>query len=106
MGQFVIACYRPKEGREEHLLEEVRKHVPTLREQGLVTDRPPYLMRSKDRTLVEIFEWASEDAVQAAHQNRVVGEMWKRFEEICEYVSLGQLEESTLPFAPFEPVDL
>ncbi len=106
MGQFVIACYRPKEGREEHLLEEVRKHVPTLRSEGLVTDRVPYLMRSKDGTLVEVFEWKSEAAVQSAHQNPAVAEMWQRFAEVCEYVSLNHLEESTLPFAPFEPVDM
>lgn len=104
MGQFVIACYRPKEGHEEHLLEEVRQHVPTLRAQGLVTDRAPCLMRSKDRTIVEVFEWKSDEAVQAAHENEVVAAMWKRFEEVCEYVSLNQLEESTLPFAPFEPL--
>ncbi|MDX1583957.1 MAG: hypothetical protein R3338_10205, partial [Thermoanaerobaculia bacterium] len=60
MGQFVIACYRPKEGKEEHLVEEVRKHVPTLRQEGLVTDRSPYIMRSKDRTIIEVFEWESE----------------------------------------------
>lgn len=105
MGQFVIACYRPREGHEEHLVEEVRNHVPTLREQGLVTDRPPYIMLSKDGTVLEIFEWKSEDAVQSAHKNPVVGEMWKRFEEVCEYVSLNQLEESTLPFAPFKPLE-
>lgn len=105
MGQFVIACYRPKEGHEEHLLNEVLRHVPTLRQQGLATDRSPYLMRSKDGTIVEVFEWKSEDAVQAAHNDPVVAEMWKRFEEACDYVALNHLEESTLPFAPFEPID-
>lgn len=105
MGQFVIACYRPKEGHEERLTEEVRRHLPTLRREGLVTDRPPCVMRSKDGTIIEVFEWKSEAAVEQAHRNDTVAEMWKRFEDVCDYVSLNQIEESTLPFAPFEPIE-
>ena len=36
----------------------VRKHMQVLRAEKLVTDRPAYVMRAKDGTIVEVFEMA------------------------------------------------
>lgn len=106
MGHFVIACYRPKPGKEADLLAEVKAHLPALRGQGLVTDRPPYAMRAQDGTIVEVFEWQSEAAVNAAHSNPVVLAMWERFGACCEMVSLRTLAETEGPFPHFAPVDV
>lgn len=106
MGQFVIVAYRPREGKEARLLELVREHMPILRREGLVTDRPALVMRAEDGTIVEVFEWRSAEAVERAHANEVVQAMWERFNEACEYESLANLEECSRPFSPFEPVDL
>ncbi|MHC4415413.1 MAG: hypothetical protein ACYS0G_09030 [Planctomycetota bacterium] len=106
MGEFVIAAYRPLEGRERELLEEVRQHLPTLRGQGLVTDRPSLVMRAKDGTIVEVFEWESLEAIAQAHENEVVQAMWGRFSQVCEYVSLAKIDECQRPFPSFEPVEL
>ena len=38
MGSISVACYKPRPGCEEALLELVRNHLPPLRAQGLVTD--------------------------------------------------------------------
>ncbi len=87
MGLLVIAAYRPKKGME-HLLRDVLKdHLPILRKERLVTDRPPYLMRAADGTFVEVFEWKSAAAIEAAHHNSAVQAMWARFEEACTYES-------------------
>jgi hypothetical protein len=101
----VIACYRPREGKEVDLLKEVREHVPILRSQGLVTDRPSVVKRAKDGTILEVFEWKSAKAIEEAHSNKVVAAMWERFEKACEYVMLGDLPESQQPWATFEPVN-
>lgn len=105
MGQFVIACYRPREGKEQQLLELMREHLPILRSQGLVTDRPSHLMRAKDGTIVEVFEWKSADAIALAHTNPVVQAMWARYNECCFYECIGNLEESKQMFSGFEPID-
>ena len=68
-GIVVIVAYRPKAGRESELLKLVRGRVPTLREEGLVTDRVPVLMRAKDGTIVEVSEWKSQAAIEEAHRN-------------------------------------
>jgi hypothetical protein len=48
MGRFVIVAYKPREGKDAELLDLVREHVPILRGLGMVTERQPYIMRSKD----------------------------------------------------------
>jgi hypothetical protein len=101
---FSIACYRPKEGKQEELLQLTREHVPILRNEGLVTERPAYAMRAKDGTIVEVFEWKSNEAIQAAHTNPEVGKLWKRYEAACDYVSLSTLAEAQDMFAGFEPI--
>ena len=106
MGEFVIAAYRPRAGMESRLLELVREHVPALRREGLATARPVLVMRAKDGTILEIFEWASREAVDRAHGNPAVQDLWKRFDEACEFERLANLEECRGLFAPFTPVDL
>ena len=53
MGSISVACYGPLAGREDALLELVRNHLPPLRSQGLVTERPSIVMRTADGTIVE-----------------------------------------------------
>ncbi len=105
MGQFVIAAYRPRPGKEAQLLQIISEHMPILRSQGLVTDRPAYAMRASDGTIVEVFEWKSAKAVEEAHSNQVVRALWARFDEVCEYESLANLPECQRLFSPFQPID-
>jgi quinol monooxygenase YgiN len=68
-GVIVIVAYRPKPGKDQELLELVRSRVPTLRNERLVTDRIPTIMRARDGTIIEVSEWKSRAAIDAAHQN-------------------------------------
>ena len=106
MGILVIVAYRPKPGKEQHLLELTRTHVPILRAQGLATDRPPYVMRAADGTVVEVFEWKSSEAIASAHTNPVVQGMWVKYGEVCDFVKLADLKECSDLFAGFEPLEL
>ena len=105
-GIVVIVAYRPKPGREQELLEIVRSRVPTLRQEGLVTDRVPVLMRAKDGTLIEVSEWKSHEAIEAAHKNPRVLALWDRFFAVCDCVPLKTVPEAETMFAGFEPVPL
>jgi quinol monooxygenase YgiN len=103
-GVIVIVAYRPKPGKEDELLELVRSRVPTLRQEGLVTDRQPAIMRARDGTIIEVSEWKSRDAIDAAHQNPNVLAMWNKFFAICDCVPLNSLAEAKEMFAGFEPI--
>lgn len=106
MGRMVIVAYRPRPGKEVALEALTREHVPILRHEGLATDLPAYAMRATDGTIIEVFEWVSDEAIASAHTNPVVLAMWKRYEEACEYVPLTTVTECHDMFAGFEPIEL
>lgn len=101
---IVIVAYRPKTGKESETLDLVSSRVPTLRKEGLVTDRAPIIMRAHNATIIEVSEWKSQEAIEAAHKNPNVLLMWNRFFEVCDCIPLNQLSESAEIFAGFEPV--
>jgi len=103
MGRIVIACYKPKPGKEKALRALIVDHVPTLRRIGLVTERQPTLMEAKDGTLVEVFEWASAEAIQAAHGHPAVLRMWEEYAKVCDYIPVAQVPEAAQMFAEFAP---
>src|SRR6266404_6508916 len=103
-GIVVIVAYRPKAGREKELLQIVRNRVPTLRMEGLVTDRVPVMMRAKDGTIIEVSEWKSQQAIEEAHRNPRVLAMWDKFFAVCDCVPLKTVPESETMFAGFEPI--
>jgi quinol monooxygenase YgiN len=104
--RIVIVAYKPKPGKKEALVQLMKEHVPILRSQNLVTDRQPFIMEAKDGTVIEVFEWKSMQAIGEAHSNLVVLKMWERFNDACEYIPLGKVEEATVLFAGFQPINL
>jgi hypothetical protein len=105
MGVITIACYRPKAGKQAELEALMLEHVPILRGQGLVTERTPIAMRSKDGTVVEVFEWLSQAAIDSAHTNPEVLKLWERYGAVCDYVRLPELAEGADLFAGFTALD-
>jgi hypothetical protein len=104
MGRIVISCYRPKPGHEDALGELMRDHVATLRRIGLTTDRPPITMQARDGTYIEVFEWASADAIAAAHNHPTVLAMWEKYGAVCDYIPIAQVAEAAQLFSEFTPV--
>ena len=104
-GVCVIVAHRPKSGKGGELLELVRSRVPTLRKEGLVSDRTPTIMRARDGTIIEVSEWKSREAIDAAHKNPNVLAMWENFFALCDCVPLNTLAEASEMFAGFEPID-
>jgi quinol monooxygenase YgiN len=104
-GVIVIVAYRPKAGKERELLEIVRHRVPTLRAEGLVSDLAPTIMRAKDGTIIEVSEWKSREAIEAAHKNPNVLAMWQKFFDVCDCVPLKTVAETEEMFAGFAPIE-
>jgi len=104
-GIIAVVAYRPKAGKDEQLLELVRSRVPTLRNERLATDRVPVIMRSRDGAIVEVSEWKSREAIDAAHKNPNVWAMWEKFFAVCDCVPLNTLPETANIFAGFTPIE-
>jgi hypothetical protein len=105
MERIVIACYKPKLGKENELLKIVKLHIGSLRSQELATERTHILLKAQDGTLVEIFEWVSAEAAESAHTNPIVAEIWRRLAEVCDYVPIGNLQEATKVFSEFSALN-
>jgi quinol monooxygenase YgiN len=60
-------------------------------------------MRARDGTIVEVSEWKSREAIDAAHKNPNVLAMWEKFFALCDCVPLKTLPESAEMFAGFTP---
>lgn len=106
MTRVVIVCYRPKVGRRNALRALVMEHVPFLRARGLVSERAPVIMEAEDGTIVEVFEWASLEAIESAHGDPAVAALWKRFEAACEYVPASAVPEMGRLFSEFTPLGI
>jgi quinol monooxygenase YgiN len=104
MGRTVVVAYRPRPGQDDALLRAVAKHAQVLRAEGLITARDPWVMRARDGTIVEVFEWESAEAIARAHSNAAVHALWAEFNAACDYVPLGSLAECAQLFAEFESV--
>jgi len=104
MGRIVIVGYKPKPGQQEALRELAREHVAILRSQELVTDRDSITMEAADGTIIEVFEWKSKEAIEAAHTNPVVLKMWERYALACDYIPVAQVPEAAQMFSEFTPI--
>lgn len=104
-GCIVVVGYKPKPGCEVELEALCQSHHPRLLAEGLVTERAPVLMRAKDGTIIEVFEWASDAAMQSAHENAAVLAMWAEYDACSAYVPLEELAETSELFAAFKPIN-
>lgn len=105
MGDMVIVAYRPKSGCDDALFELVKDHVPYLRRLGLVTDRSAHILQVQNGIIVEIFEWKT-GALVSAHETADVQALWQKYAEVCDYVPLNELPETSDLFAQFKPIDV
>lgn len=107
--RITTATYSISDDRQPTFLELLRGAEATMREIGLITDRPVIRMRSlaDPRFLVEIFEWSDAGAFERAQKDPRILEWWGKFEPTWEAGGFGlsELPEAAQPWAQFAPVD-
>jgi hypothetical protein len=104
--EIVFALYRPHQGKDAELLRLIAQHIPTLRRLEMVTDRPPILVKSKNGTFIEIFEWATAESAGLAHTHPEVAKIWEAMGKIADLPTLDTLEEKKETFPHFDPIQL
>ena len=104
MGQLAFAMYKPKKGKLAELKKLLKDHIPTLRKYELITNKGAFLVQSTDGTLIEIFEWASEAAKDAAHKHPAIMKIWGPMMPICEFPAMENLPEAAKSFPNFKVI--
>jgi quinol monooxygenase YgiN len=88
MPVTVVCTFRVKAGKEKDFEALLKIHWPKLRELGLATDRKAVNYRGADRegnpTFFEIFEWRDDAAVEEAHNNPKVMQIWEPMDALVE----------------------
>ncbi len=105
MERIVIVGYKPFPDKNQELKKLMRNHWEILFKEGLVTNRKSVLMESKDGTIIEVFGWKSKEAMDSAHTNPIVQKMWEHYSEVCEYIPVGEINESLEIFSEFKPLE-
>lgn len=82
-------------------MDIVDRHIPTLREYGLIKDGHAYVLQSEDGTIIEMYEWKDEKAIAVAHEHPAIRTIWGEMEGICTFPSLSDLPESKKRFPNF-----
>lgn len=103
-SRIVVVAYKPLPGKNADLEALTSSHHARLLKEGLVTNRPPVTLKAADETIIEIFEWVSKEAINAAHSNPTVLAMWQEFAQVCEYIPAGQVKEFQTMFSEFKPL--
>jgi hypothetical protein len=84
----VFCHYRVRAGKEPQFVELLRRHWPTLRDLGVVTDEPSAVYRGDDEEgrpfFFEVFSWRSEAAFERAHSHPEVLKIWEPMDGLCE----------------------
>ena len=100
-----LSAYRPRPGRSDEVLPHLRHEVATLRARGHITNRPaPICLTDRDEYLV-IRKWTSASSVDEAHEDEVVLEVWRRKEQLVEYIALSALDKSSAPFVSYDVLE-
>ncbi|GLX70344.1 hypothetical protein [Paenibacillus glycanilyticus] len=103
---IAFALYRPHAGKEKELHAIVKEHGPALIQEGLITELPVLKLEAEDGTVIEIFEWKSEESMHQAHKSPVIWPIWERMMEVAEMTGLGSLKEAGHPFPNFKRLEL
>ncbi len=81
--------YHVVAGRVDEFMEIIDRHAATLRELELITSREVDVFSGVERdtglpVVIEIFEWADDDATERAHTHPAVSRVWESMGPLCE----------------------
>jgi hypothetical protein len=82
----VTATYRVPAAAEKAFVKLLKAHWPTLRRLKLVGPAKPVILRAAEKAgpvYIEIFDWASMAAVDAAHHAPEVAAIWDGMGRLC-----------------------
>jgi hypothetical protein len=104
MHHIALILYSPRKGRKQELIEMLQHNIPVMRKLGLVTDREQILAGTKDGSIIQIFEWKSQDSQEQAMAHPVVQEMWLKAGNISEFQKPAAVAEFNEVFSMFKTI--
>jgi hypothetical protein len=101
-----ICTYRVKSGKENEFVSLLRRHWPTLRDQGLVENTPSLVFQGTDESggsfFVEVLTWKDGEMPNRAHEIPAIMAIWEPMGMCCE----ARLGRPAMEFPQVEALSL
>ncbi|HEY3164973.1 MAG TPA: hypothetical protein VGJ71_11465 [Candidatus Limnocylindrales bacterium] len=104
-SRMSLSAYRPRPGRDDAVLPHLREEVAALRARGHITSRPAPICRTARGEYLVIAEWATQTSVDDAHRDEAILEIWRRKEQLVEYLEPAELDGIDIPFASYDVIE-
>jgi uncharacterized protein (TIGR01244 family) len=91
---MAVVCYRAKSGQEATLHALCASHYARLYVLGFVTRRLPVFMTARDGSVVQVLEWKSQAAIDAAGKHPSVVALRSEYAAVSDLVPLTALPEA------------
>jgi len=106
MSRIGIVLYRPRKGKDEDLVKMIKDHFPFLRKEGFITERKTLAMKTKDGSIMVLFEWTSPESIVKAEAHLGVQEIWMQVSKISDFDKPASVKEMQEIFPDFEAIEL
>jgi quinol monooxygenase YgiN len=104
-SRITLSSYRARDGHADEVLPHLRDEIAALRARGHITSRRAAICRTASGEFLVVSEWSTERAVDDAHEDEAILEIWRRKEQLVEYLAPGELAGSDVPFASFDLIE-
>ena len=104
-ARLSLSAYRPRPGRADEVLPHLHAEVAALRDRGHITNRPAPICLTAGGEYLVVTECATPVSVDEAHGDEVILEIWRRKEELVEYVAPADLDGSDVLFVSYDVVE-
>jgi len=106
MERIMVVAYRPYKGKEEILKSLLFAQIKVFRDEGLLSGRDPWFMRSNDALYLGFYEWKSKEVVDGLEANPKVQQLWMQFDKICSFEKPASVPELQQLFTHFESISV
>src|SRR6266550_3777969 len=104
-SRLSLSAYRPRPGHGDDVLPHLRHEIATLRARGHITSRPAPICLTPTGDYLVVAEWATDTSVDDAHEDEVILELWRRKEQLVEYIAPADLDNSDVPFVSYDVLE-
>lgn len=106
MSRIGFVLYRPRKGKEDELIKMIQTHFPFLRQEGFITERKVVGMKTKDGSIMVVFEWKTRESIGEAATNSVVQNIWMQVSKVSDFDKPGSIKEFHDMFPDFEALTI
>ena len=102
MQKLAFIVFKPRKGKAEELIAFLKRSFVILQSLKVASEKPQILASSVDGSIMQIFEFSTDDKPESAAIYPEVRELWKEAEKLSEFLKPSSLKEFQEVFPSFD----